>query len=60
MIVFMDIMKYRQYPTDFIDINIGDNYTCVNYEAVNKFYNMLSEVCFDKSKDSDIKKILKL
>ena len=60
MVVSKDIWRGKQHPTDFIDINIGDNYSCVNYESINKFYNMLSEVCFDKSKDSDIKKILKL
>lgn len=60
MVVSKDIWSGKQHPTDFIDINIGDNYSCINYEAVNKFYNMLSEVSYKEAKADDIKKILKL
>ena len=60
MIISKDIWRGRGHPTDYIDINIGDNYTCANYEVVNKFYNMLSEICHNKTKTNDIKKILEL
>jgi len=60
MIVSKDIWRGKQHPTDFIDINIGDNYTCINYEAINKFYNSLSELFCNKTKSDDIKKILEL
>ena len=60
MVVSKDIWRGKQHPTDFIDINIGDNYTCVNYEAVNKFYNMLSEIRHNNTKTNDIKRILEL
>lgn len=59
IVVSKDIWKGKQHPTDFIDINIGDNYTCVNYYAINKFYNMLSELYCNKAKNNDIKRILK-
>lgn len=60
MVVSKDIWKGKQHPTDFIDINIGDNYTCVNYEVVNKFYNSLLELSCNKTNNNDIKRILEL
>jgi hypothetical protein len=60
MIVSRDIYHSIKDPTDFIDINIGDNYTCCNYEVINKFYNMLSEITCSKANNNDIKRILKL
>ena len=60
MIVSKDIWNGKQHPNDFIDINIGDNYSCINYEAINKFYNMLSELSCNKTKNNDIKRILEL
>lgn len=60
MIISKDVWRGRGHPTDFIDINVGDNYTCVNYEYINKFYNMLSEVCSNKTNNNDIKRILEL
>jgi len=60
MIVSKDIWRGKQHPTDFIDINVGDNYTCTNYEVINRFYNSLSVLCNNKTNTSDITKILKL
>lgn len=60
IVVSKDIWKGKQHPTDYIDINVGNNYTCTNYEVINKFYNMLSELYCNKSKNSDIKRILEL
>lgn len=60
VIASKDIYRGKQHPTDYIDINVGNNYTCTNYEVINKFYNMLSELYCNKSKNSDIKRILEL
>jgi len=60
VVVSKDIWRGRGHPTDFIDINIGDNYTCVNYDAVDKFYNSLGKTLYKEAKTEDIKKILKL
>ena len=60
MVVSKDIWRGRGHPTDYIDINIGDNYSCLNYEAINNFYNSLSQLCPDKIKNNDIKRILEL
>lgn len=60
MITSRDIWGGIQHPTDFIDIHIGDIYTCNSYETMNKFYNMLSEITCSKANSSDIKRILKL
>lgn len=60
MVISKDIWRGKQHPTDYIDINIGDNYTCVNYEVINKFYNMLSELSCNKTKNNNIKRILEL
>lgn len=45
--------------TDFIDINLGDNDSCKNYEEVNSFYNNLSSIAL-KSNQDEIKKILSI
>lgn len=60
VVISKDIWRGSQHPTDFIDINIGDNYTCVNYEAINKFYNKLEKLSFKKTSNNDIKRILEL
>lgn len=60
IVISKDIWRGRQHPTDYIDINIGDNYTCKNYEAINNFYNMLSELSCDKTVNNNIKRILEL
>ena len=60
MVVSKDVWRGKQLPTDFIDINIGDNYTCNHYESINKFYNMLADLSCNKTKNNDIKRILEL
>lgn len=60
MVVSKDIWRGRGHPTDFIDINIGDNYTCECYDTINRFYNMLSKISYNKTKNNDIKRILEL
>lgn len=59
-IVSKDVYCGKQHPTDFIDINLGDNYTCQNYEAINSFYNSLVELCSQIAREKDIKKLTML
>jgi len=40
-----DVYKGKQHPSDFIDINLGDNFSCVNYETINNLFNSLSNIC---------------
>ena len=55
-----DIWHGKQHPTDFIDINLGDNYSCKNYDAINEFYNSLAKLTPNQAKKQEIEKILKL
>ena len=55
-----DIWHGKQHPTDFIDINLGDNYSCKNYDAINQFYNSLAYITPNQAKKQDIEKILEL
>ncbi|MBE6154819.1 MAG: hypothetical protein E7163_04535 [Firmicutes bacterium] len=55
-----DIYHGKQHSTDFIDINLGDNYSCENYEAIYALYNTLMKLCHQTATKEDIKKILTL
>ncbi len=46
--------------TDFINICIGDNYSCRNWENINNFYNNLQKVSEPNLNDTPINKILKI
>lgn len=59
-IVSKDVIRGKQHPTDYIDINLGDNYTCKNYEAINNLYNALSSLLPPTLKEEDIKQIIKV
>lgn len=54
MIFNKDVYKGTQHPTRFVDINIGDNYTCDNYEAILSFYKDLSSICTTTFKEEDL------
>lgn len=45
---------------DFIDINLGDDYSSQNYEAINELYSTLAKNCRQKAKEEDIKRLLML
>lgn len=60
LIVSKDIYRGKQHPSDFIDINLGDNYSCGNYEAVNILYNTLAKICPQTAKEDDIKRLIML
>lgn len=55
-----DIYGGKQHPSNFIDINLGDNDTCQNYYAINELYNSLIELCKQNIKEDDIYKIISL
>ena len=45
--------------TDFVDISIGDEYTCEKYPQFLEFYNNLSTISVGKTSSQDIKQLLK-
>lgn len=60
LIISKDIYRGKQHPSDFIDINLGDNYSCKNYEVINELYNTLEKKCHQSAKEEDIKSLLML
>lgn len=60
VIISKDIYRGKQHSSNFIDINLGDNYSCENYEAINTLYNTLASICQQTAKEQDIKQILEL
>lgn len=47
-----------QHPTDYIDILLGDEYSCENYDAIFSFYQELSKKCIKKLSSDKVKKML--
>ena len=60
LICSKDVYRGTQHPSDFIDINLGDNYSCQNYEAINTLYNTFAKICHQSAKEQDIKKLIML
>ena len=58
MTISKDIFKGNQHPTDYIDILVGDETTCDNYQALLKFYQDLSAVCVNKLSHEETKKLI--
>lgn len=55
-----DTYNGKQHSSDFIDINLGDNYSCKNYESINNLYNTLIKNCSKVATKDNIKSLLKL
>ncbi len=55
--VFKDVYGVKN-ATDFIDINIGDETTCNNYQAIDSFYKQLLNSDIKKSNQKDIKQLI--
>lgn len=55
-----DVYKGKQHPTDYIDINLGDSYTCQYYEAINSLYNDLGAICSQTATLEDINELIRL
>ena len=53
-----DVYNGTQHSTDHIDVQIGDEYSCLNYEAFLDFYNSLSKLDVKKLSNSDVRKLL--
>lgn len=49
-----------KFATDFININIGDNFACNQYFEFDKFFHSLSIKCNEAINEINIQKILKL
>lgn len=60
IIISKDAYRGKQHPSDFIDINLGDNYSSQNYEAINSLYNALAKNCLQIAKKEVIKRLLML
>ena len=58
IIISKDVWNGKEVCTDFIDIILGDNYTCEYYEAINDFYNDLSKISINKKET--VSRILKI
>lgn len=50
----------HQHPIDYIDILIGDEFSCINYYAVLDFYNETSKICMNKFSLDEVKKLVLL
>lgn len=57
LIVSKDVCGVEN-STDFVDILIGNSDSCSLYQQVAQFYNNLSTIAVDKTKESDIKRLL--
>ncbi len=55
--IFKDVYGVKD-ATDFVDINIGDETTCDNYQAIITFYNDLLKSNIKESTEEDIKKLV--
>ena len=58
MTFYKDLYHGTQHPCDYIDILLGDEYTCEKYEALCKFYCGLSKVCSKTLPSESVKKLL--
>ena len=55
--IFKDIYGVKDI-TNFTNINIGDDITCDNYQAIAKFYNNLLNSNIKEANNNDIKKLV--
>lgn len=60
LMISKDVYRGQQHPTDFIDINLGDSYSCENYKAINTLYNTLAQICPQVATEEDIKRFIML
>lgn len=61
LVLSKSVYKGHDLSSKFIDIDLGDNYSCENYSAFQKFFRDLSKIAVnDESKGVLIENILKL
>ena len=56
--LYKDTYHGTQHPSDFIDILIGDEYTCDDYNSIIKFWDDLSKICVKKISYNEVKKLI--
>jgi len=59
LMCFKDVYGVK-HATDFIDINLGDNYTCAHWLALNDFYQDLEKHTTKEADENDIQRILRM
>ena len=52
--------KDVKHATDFIDVNLGDNYTCPHWLALNDFYQDLERYTTKEANEKDMERILRM
>ena len=60
IIVSKDKYNNQKSNSNYIDITLGDPYTCKYYIQLGSFYNRLSTISDGKIKEDNIKRMLKL
>ena len=60
LIVSKDIYNGNQHPTDYIDIHVGDMYTCKNYRGILSLFQAFKRMGPTDLKEKELKEILKL
>lgn len=58
MIVEKDVLGGTQHPTSYIDISIGDEYSCKFYNEILKFYLTLTKMETHELSSYDVEKML--
>lgn len=56
--LYKDTYHGTQHPCDFIDILMGNEYTCDAYDATIKFWQELSKICIKKISSDEVKKLI--
>lgn len=59
-LVFAKDTSKAKYPTDFVDIELGDYLTCKNYEAVSTLFRDFAKISQGQVEEKTVKKILKI
>lgn len=56
--LYKDTYHGTQHPCDYIDILMGDEYTCDDYDSIIKFWQGLSKICTKKISSDEVKKLI--
>lgn len=56
--LYKDTYHGMQHPCDFIDILMGDEYTCDDFDSIFKFWSGLSKICTKKISSDEVKKMI--
>lgn len=56
--LYRDNYSCSQQPCDYIDILIGDEHTCEDYDSIIKFWEGLSKICTEEISSDDVKRMV--